>query len=200
MDADFQALEGGLTLTVLAHLASCPHWEHSSLGTQHAAPKVYGKGPVDFARSVGRSLQSNSYFMPRLSQERRVGATTSFPSALKCCQEKKSNRSEEKQGKPRFSNFSQKISKEQVDGVSQFERVLFNQCGTLLAEKLPILLLTLLNWILHIQVHFSISGWTDCFLNAQNGSSKMMYYSNLFPVKWKKNGSFCDASLIILNA
>lgn len=40
--------------------------------------------------------------------------------------------------------------------------------------------------VLHIQVHLSISGWTDCFLNAQSGSSKMMYYSNLFPVKWKK--------------
>lgn len=72
--------------------------------------------------------------------------------------------------------------------MSQFDKGLFYQCGILLVEKLPIPLLTLLNWFLCIQIHFSISGWTDHFLNAQNGSSKMMYYSNLFPVKWKQMG------------
>lgn len=86
--------------------------------------------------------------------------------------------------------FQSKIFKEWVDSMSQFERDLFYPCGILLEEKLPIILLTLPNWFLHIQVHLSISGWTDRFLNAQSGSSKMMYYSNLFPVKWKKkNGS-----------
>lgn len=70
--------------------------------------------------------------------------------------------------------------------MSQFDRGLFYQCGILLLGKLTIPYLRLLNWFLCIQIHFSITGWTDCFLKAQNGSSKMMYYSNLFPVKWKQ--------------
>lgn len=70
----------------------------------------------------------------------------------------------------------------------QFDRGYFYQYGNLLVKKLPIPLPTLLNRFLCIKIHFSISGWTDGFLHAQDGSSKMMYYSNLFFVKWKKMG------------
>lgn len=78
---------------------------------------------------------------------------------------------------PGFHISVKKIPKEQVDSIFQFERDLFYQWGILLVEKLPILLLTLLNWFLYVQVHLSISGWTDRFLNAENESSKMMHYS-----------------------
>lgn len=86
---------------VLAHLASCPHWEHTSLSTQHADTKIYGKSPIGFARTLGKSLQSNSYFMLCLTQERRASATTSPPSASGYCKLKKHyriKRSEENAG------------------------------------------------------------------------------------------------------